>query len=73
MRILPLLLSLAALLSLSSLPAQAKVIAEGKPSKGYFWLKVQKANGQATMMCRSTGSSTIQKAALCEKAGAKQP
>lgn len=73
MRSLPLLLSLAALLSLSPNPASAKVVAEGKPSKGYFWQKVQKANGQSTMMCRSTASSTIQKAALCEKAGAKQP
>jgi hypothetical protein len=70
---LPLLLTLTALLSLSPIPASAKVVAEGKPSKGYFWQKVQKANGQSTLMCRSTSSSTIQKAALCEKAGAKQP
>lgn len=73
MRALPLLLSLATLLSLNPMPASAKVVAEGKPSKGYFWQKVQKANGQSTMMCRSTSSSVLQKAALCEKAGAKQP
>ena len=73
MRTFLFLSSLAALLTLSLLPVQAKVLAEGKPAKGYFWQKVSKANGQSSMMCRSTSSSTIQKASLCEKAGAKQP
>lgn len=73
MRQLSLLACFAALLSLGMLPAQAKVLAEGKPVKGYFWQKVGKANGQSTMMCRSTSSSALQKASSCEKAGAKQP
>jgi hypothetical protein len=39
---LPLLLTLAALLSLSPIPVSAKVVAEGKPANGCFWQKVQK-------------------------------
>ena len=73
MRILPILITLAVVLPLGVTPADAKVLAEGKPSKGFFWQKVEKANGQTTLMCRSTSSSTIQKSAQCEKAGAKKP
>lgn len=59
--------------TLISLPAGAKVLAEGKPSGGFYWQKVENKNGKVSYMCRSKDDSKIQNGAKCEKAGAKKP
>jgi hypothetical protein len=66
-------LSAVALLTLGgTLPAVAKVIAEGKPSGGYYWQKVEQSNG-TRYLCRSTTEGKIQKHAKCEAARAAKP
>ena len=52
--------------------AEAKVLAEGKPSGGYYWQKVQQSNG-IRYLCRSTSEGKIQKHAKCEAARAVKP
>lgn len=52
--------------------AIAKVLAEGKPSGGYYWQKVEQSNG-TRYLCRSTSEGKIQKAAKCEAARAAKP
>jgi hypothetical protein len=59
--------------TLTNLPAGAKVLAEGKPSGGFFWQKVENKNGKVSYICRSKDDSKIQKGDKCEKAGAKKP
>jgi hypothetical protein len=54
-------------------PASAKVLAEGKPSGGFYWQKIEKSNGQASYLCRSSSDAKIQKASKCQAAGAQQP
>jgi hypothetical protein len=63
----------ALLLTLTTLPAMAAVIAEGKVSNGYDYQKVQKQNGTIQYMCRSTSTGKFQKHASCDGAGAKRP
>lgn len=65
--------SLIALLLLTTGPAQAKVLAEGKPSKGVYWQKVQKQNGSVMYMCRSTDKAKLVSGDQCEKAKARKP
>ncbi len=69
--------ALAALLALGSvvLPCSvlAKVLAEGKPVKGFYWQKIEKSDGKTSYLCRATGDSKIQKHEACSNAGAKQP
>lgn len=66
------LASLFALL-LSAVPAQAKVLAQGKPSQGVYWQKVQKQDGSIVYMCRSTEKAKLLSAAQCDKAKARKP
>jgi len=65
--------SLLALLLLATGPAQAKVLAQGKPSKGVYWQKVQKENGSIVYMCRSTEKAKLVSADQCDKAKASKP
>lgn len=53
-------------------PALAEVLAEGKPSGGYYWQKVSTKKGER-YLCRSTSDPKIQKHEACEKAGARKP
>ncbi|MCT0208665.1 hypothetical protein [Synechococcus sp. CS-1332] len=63
-----------AALTLASLPADAKVVAEGKSSPGgFYWQKVQKSNGSIQYLSRSTNDSAIQKNAKCDGAKAAKP
>jgi hypothetical protein len=71
MRSPALLILLAA--TLLALPATAKVLAEGKPSKGFYWQKIEQKSGKVTYQCRATGGSKFQKQEHCESAGAVQP
>jgi hypothetical protein len=64
---------LPALLTLTTLPALAAVIAEGTVSNGYYYQKVQKQNGTIQYMCRSISTGKIQKNSSCDNAGAKRP
>ena len=48
-----LLLNLIALAALAVLPVSAKVLAEGKPSKGFYWQKVEQKSGKLVYLCRS--------------------
>jgi hypothetical protein len=60
---------------LGPLSAEAKVLADGKEKKGFYWQKVEKADKKVVYMCRSrtkTGSK-LEKNASCEKAGAVKP
>jgi hypothetical protein len=59
--------------SLLPLPALAKVLAEGKPSKGFYWQKVEQQSGKAMYLCRSTSNAKIQKWSACDGAGARKP
>lgn len=69
----PALLALAVAV-LAALPAEAKVVAEGKPSKGYYWQKVEQSSGKVQYMCRASASpGKLQQAASCEKAKAVKP
>lgn len=52
--------------------ALAKVLAEGKPVKGFYWQKIEKSKGTA-YLCRSTSDAKMQKHDSCERAGAKKP
>lgn len=65
--------SLMALLLVAAGPADAKVLAEGKPSKGVYWQKVQKQNGSVVYMCRSTEKAKLVSADQCDKAKARKP
>jgi hypothetical protein len=65
-----------ALLSLFVLafPAEAKVLAEGKPSPGgFYWQKVEKSDRSIQYMCRSKKEAGIQKDAKCNGAKAVKP
>jgi hypothetical protein len=62
----------ALLVTAAALPAAAKVLAEGKPSGGYYWQKVQQSNG-IRYLCRSTSEGKIQKHAKCQAARAVKP
>lgn len=53
-------------------PALAEVLAEGKPSGGYYWQKVSSKKGDR-YLCRSTSDPKIQKHKACEQAGARKP
>jgi hypothetical protein len=53
--------------------SDAKVLAEGAARNGYYWQKVEKSNGSIVYLCRSTGSSKMQKHAKCDDAGAQRP
>lgn len=64
--------SLIALL-LAVVPAEAKVVAQGKPAKGYYWQKVEKQNGKIVYMCRASGDGKLHNADSCSKAGARKP
>ena len=66
-------LPLLVLLALGSAPASAKVLAEGKPSKGFYWQKIEQKGGKVVYQCRATGDSKFQKATACEKARATKP
>jgi hypothetical protein len=68
-----LLLNLLALAALTVLPVSAKVLAEGKPSKGFYWQKVEQKTGKVVYLCRSESSSKFQKNVQCEGAGAVKP
>lgn len=52
--------------------ALAEVLAEGKPSRGYYWQKVSTSKGDR-YLCRATSDAKIQKHAACEQAGARKP
>ena len=67
----PTLLILAA--TLAALPASAMVLTEGKPSRSFYWQKIEQKTGKAVYQCRATGDSKFQKAAACEKAGVVKP
>ncbi len=69
-RLSPLLLLLTMLVAAPSL---AKVLAEGKPSKGFYWQKIEQKGGKVVYQCRATGDSKFQKATACEKARATKP
>jgi hypothetical protein len=60
---------------LGPLSAEAKVLADGKEKKGFYWQKVEKADKKVVYMCRSKGKtgSKLEKNASCEKAGAVKP
>jgi hypothetical protein len=61
-------------LTISQLPAAAKVLAEGKPSPGgFYWQKVQKSDKSIQYMCRSKKEAGIQKDAKCNGAKAAKP
>ncbi len=66
-------LPLLVLLALGSAPASAKVLAEGKPSKGFYWQKIEQKGGKFVYQCRATGDSKFQKQERCKSAGAVQP
>ena len=66
------LLPLLALAVISALPASGKVLAEGKPSKGFYWQKIEQSNG-TRYLCRSQSDAKIQKGSLCSGAGAVKP
>lgn len=65
--------SLLALLLVATGPAEAKVLAQGKPAKGVYWQKVQKQDGSIVYMCRSTEKSKLVSADQCDKAKASKP
>lgn len=65
--------ALFALLLLATAPVSAKVVAQGKPSKGVYWQKVQKENGSIVYMCRSTEKAKLVSADQCTKAKAAKP
>ena len=72
MRLLPLPLLLLTLLATT--PVLAKVIANGKPSSGgYYWQKVENANGKVSYLCRKQGIGQVQKDAACNGAKAAKP
>lgn len=60
-------------LLLSAAPAQSKVLAQGKPTQGVYWQKVQKQDGSIVYMCRSTEKSKLVSADQCDKAKARKP
>lgn len=61
-------------LSIAQQPANAKVLAEGKPSPGgFYWQKVQKNDKSIQYMCRSKKEAGIQKDAKCNGAKAAKP
>ena len=69
-------LAFVALLSLNAtaMPANAKVLADGKPSPGgFYWQKVQKSDKSIQYICRSQKESGIQKDAKCNGAKAAKP
>ncbi len=66
-------LSLLVLLALGTSSASAKVLAEGKPSKGFYWQKIEQKSGKVVYQCRATGDSKFQKQERCKSAGAVQP
>jgi hypothetical protein len=68
-----LLLNILALAALTVLPVSAKVLAEGKPSKDFYWQKVEQKSGKVVYLCRSEASSKFQKNDRCEGAGAVKP
>ncbi len=59
--------------TLVALPASAKVLAEGKPSKGFYWQKIEQKSGKVVYQCRAAGDSKFQKQERCKSAGAVQP
>ena len=59
--------------TLAALPASAKVLAEGKPSKGFYWQKIEQKSGKVVYQCRATDDSKFQKKERCTSAGAVQP
>jgi hypothetical protein len=66
---LPLLL----LMALGATPATAKVLAEGKPAKGFYWQKMEQKGGKIVYQCRASGDSKFQKSERCTSAGAVKP
>jgi hypothetical protein len=69
------LIALGLMIGLAGLPGSAKVLAEGKPAKGYYWQKIENNAKKISYMCRlktATGS-TLEKAGSCDKAGAVRP
>lgn len=72
MRLLPLPALL--LVALTTGPAMAKVLAEGKPSPGgYYWQKVEDSKGKVSYLCLKKGEGQVQKAAACNGAKAQKP
>jgi hypothetical protein len=63
----------ALLVVLIATPGLAKVLAEGKPSKGFYWQKVEQKDGKILYLCRSTTNAKIQKGTACDGAGARKP
>lgn len=59
-------------LALTAGSALAEVLAEGKPSSGFYWQKVSTSKGNR-YLCRSTSEGKIQKAAACNDAEAQKP
>ena len=58
----------------AAMPADAKVLAEGKPSPGgFYWQKVQKSDKSIQYICRSKKEAGIQKDAKCNGAKAAKP
>ena len=56
----------------ATIPAGAKVLAEGKPSGGFYWQKLEQFNG-TRFLCRSTSDAQIQKSAKREAARVVKP
>ena len=71
MRSPALLILLAA--TLAALPASAKVLAEGKPPKGFYWQKIEQKSGKVVYQCRAMDVSKFQNKERCKLAGAVQP
>jgi hypothetical protein len=61
------------LITLLSTPALAKVLAEGKASRGFYWQKIKQADGKVVYQCRQSGNSKFQKKEKCEAAKAMRP
>jgi hypothetical protein len=67
------LIALGLMIGLAALPGSAKVLAEGKPAKGYYWQKIEADSGKVRYLCRANSVAKIQKAASCNAAGAVKP
>lgn len=64
---------LAVITGLGAVPVEAKVLAEGKPSRGVYWQKIKKSDGQINYLCRSVKKGQLEKATTCDKAKAAKP
>ncbi len=44
---------------MSAGPTSAKVLSEGQPSRGFYWQKIEKSNGQASYLSRLNTAAKI--------------